>query len=153
MALTQEQLAALAVEALEFPYSQLVFTLDQSPGAGRDGTGLVIVDPTFTNNTMVLPNVTGAGFIVMLTADQANTVANLSIGADKKGSYVYTAIWGPGSTHATTSVVCGFTYMMFAEAIWAYVMDPDDPTGKTGATGTYNFPVTIVSAPDTPFQY
>ena len=135
-------------------YSQVVFTSDQTPGAGKNGNGIVIINPNSIPPKSVLPDVTGSAFMMLLTADQANTVANMSIGKNFPGTYIYTAVWSEGSTYSTTPVWCGFINNFFnTQPIWAFVLDPTDSTYKTFATGTYNFPVTIIASPDTNYPY
>ena len=136
-------------EQLTFTYDQVYSTEDETVGAGKTGTGVTIVNgtPVFGK---VSPNLTGSGLALKINQEQFDIIANTSSGQNPSHGYVYTAIWAQGSTYATTPVEVWYdTSALFGNPCYTlWVIDPTDTTYKTGATGTYNFPVTIVNSPD-----
>jgi hypothetical protein len=126
---------------LTFTYSRISGTQDTTPGAGGNGTGVVIINPT--------PGVgTGPGIALNPDAGQLATILALTpVPAyppyGGPAPYLYTASWSAGSTYSTTPVEVGYN----GTAWILYVLNPGATAGQAG---TFNFPVTFAASPNTP---
>ena len=129
---------------LTFIYSQIIATQDQTPGAGGNGTGVVIINPTASLTT-------GPGIACSVTAGQLATIGGLTpVPTFPSLPYAplqYTATWSAGSTYLTTPVEVGYSPNNLGVESWIfYVLNP---SATAGQAGTFNFPVSFTAAPNT----
>jgi hypothetical protein len=128
---------------LTFTYSQIIGTQDSTPGAGGNGTGVVIINPTVGTSPS-----TGPG--IALNPDSGQVFSILALTPvpayppyGGPAPYLYTASWSAGSTYSTTPVEVGFNGTSWI----LYVLNPGATAGQAG---TFNFPVTFAASPNTP---
>ena len=133
--------------SLTFIYSQVVATQDRTPGAGGNGTGVVIIDTTASATT-------GPGMACSVTAEQLTIIQGLTPQPTfpllPYAPLQYTATWSAGSTYLTTPVEVGFTPNGVGGNSWVFYVLNSSATA--GQAGTFNFPVTFTATPNTPIS-
>jgi hypothetical protein len=129
---------------LTFTYSQIFANEDQSPGAGGNGTGIVIINATYGGST-------GPGIALATDSSQQTAIAALTPIPAAGSALQYTATWSAGSTYLTTPVQVEYAPSGFGPGpMWVvYVMNP---SATAGQAGTFNFPVTFTATPNTPIS-
>jgi len=138
---------------LTFTYGQIIASQDQSPGAGGNGTGVVIINPVPGGS----PTPGGPGIALSTTSSQETYIAGLTpvpgystgFGTYNGTPLQYTATWSAGSTYTTTPVEVQY-YPTFAGTPDAWVIYVLNPSATAGQAGTFNFPVTFTATPNTP---
>ena len=116
-----------------------IYNFEDSTPVSISGTGVTIYNPTKS----------GVFMVGLTTPNLAFIAANLPDSMPGALGEIWTATWAAGSTYTSTPIAIYYvgTGGGFGgnPAIVFWILDPADGTYNTGATGTFNWPMTLTA--------